>query len=160
MSAPRQLLLLGIVDCMQSVALFGRQSFAQADQSNAHQFEADTGDVIVCLEDLSTNGTVHNGRIVLHSIVVLSNGDEFEVAAQRFHFTQATNSPSIIPEASLSAKIGDYKILPHNIGSGAFSIVRLAINTKVRAIELDSVPNQMIYTALADSPTSSLQDHS
>lgn len=68
--------------------------------------------------------------------MVLASGDEFEIAAQRFLFTQATSkiTPAVHFDNLSARNVGDYKVLDHTIGSGAFSVVRLAFNTKVSSI--------------------------
>jgi len=39
---------------------------------------ADTGEVLVCLEDLSANGTLYNDRKVSKATVILCEGDRIE----------------------------------------------------------------------------------
>lgn len=41
----------------------------------------DTGEVLVCLEDTSTNGTLYNQRRVSRATTILSDGDTIESAA-------------------------------------------------------------------------------
>ncbi|GAA5886663.1 hypothetical protein JCM16303_001403 [Sporobolomyces ruberrimus] len=118
--------------------------------SNSHcrlySLVSDTGEVLIFLEDVSTNGTLHNERKVSKSTVVLCEGDRIEIGRRVFRFFQtirdvsspsnATASPSSISSVDLyhtlsaSDKVGDYVVLPRALGSGAFATVVLAFNLK------------------------------
>ncbi|OAV86787.1 CAMK protein kinase [Puccinia triticina 1-1 BBBD Race 1] len=89
-----------------------------------YAIECDTGERIVCLEDLSTNGIRYNHRLVRKKAVILNNGDEVEIAGQVFSYTH-----SCPPGQGLaSTTVGKYRITERVLGSGFFSVVHLAID--------------------------------
>ncbi|GAA5915809.1 hypothetical protein JCM6882_006106 [Rhodosporidiobolus microsporus] len=100
---------------------------------------ADTGEHLATLEDLhSTNGTLHNGRLVgKGGTVVLSEGDRVEIASRVFRYHHTASSPSsptalttASPESPSVQQVGDFLLSPRTLGSGAFSQVFLALSTK------------------------------
>ncbi|GAA5909030.1 FHA domain-containing serine/threonine-protein kinase [Sporobolomyces salmoneus] len=105
---------------------------------------SDTGEVLICLEDISLNGTLHNDRKLSKSTVVLCEGDRIEIGSQVFRFFQTiidssgfTSSRSASTAAlelyhslSIFQRVGDYTVLPCTLGSGAFATVVLAFNLK------------------------------
>ncbi|GAA5961265.1 hypothetical protein JCM3765_002890 [Sporobolomyces pararoseus] len=119
--------------------------------SNSHcrfySLVSDTGEILICLEDFSLNGTLHNDRRLSKSTVVLCEGDRIEVGTRVFRFFQtikdtASVSNVTFPRTSsdlaldlsktLSSfkRVGHYTVLPCTLGSGAFATVVLAFNTK------------------------------
>ncbi|GAA5848369.1 hypothetical protein JCM3766R1_002324 [Sporobolomyces carnicolor] len=109
---------------------------------------SDTGQVLVCLEDTSLNGLLHNDRKVSRLTVVLCEDDRIEIGHQVFRFYQTmTTAPSAARDPTLSrsptaaalelyrdlssfAKVGNYQVMPCTLGSGAFATVLLAFNVK------------------------------
>ncbi|KAH9447086.1 hypothetical protein Pst134EA_029073 [Puccinia striiformis f. sp. tritici] len=57
-----------------------------------YAIECDTGERIVCLEDLSTNGIRYNNRLVRKKAVILNNGDQVEISGQVFSYTHSCPS--------------------------------------------------------------------
>ncbi|BGP61986.1 hypothetical protein NBRC10512_001350 [Rhodotorula toruloides] len=97
-----------------------------------YALEADTGEVVVCLEDESTNGTLHNDRKVRHTTVVLNDGDKVEIGGQVFRYHHTARDAAARQDAASDAapqRVGDYLVLPRTLGSGAFSQVHLALST-------------------------------
>lgn len=64
------------------------------------QLTADTSEVIVCLEDTSTNGTMVNARRLSHQVVILMDGDVVEIAGQVFRYSH-TSRPGFAPSREL-----------------------------------------------------------
>ncbi|GAA5978912.1 hypothetical protein JCM11641_000090, partial [Rhodosporidiobolus odoratus] len=96
---------------------------------------ADTGEQLTTLQDThSTNGTLHNGRLVPRGgTVVLSSGDKIEIAGQVFRYTHTAATPctpSSDKAFASPSKIGEFLVSPRTLGSGAFSDVYLAFSTK------------------------------
>ncbi|GAA6057360.1 hypothetical protein JCM3770_005725 [Rhodotorula araucariae] len=96
---------------------------------------SDTGHTLVSLADLSTNGTLVNGRRVHHHSVVLSDGDRFEIAGQLFRYVHTAPAPPALapgpgPAAAVPQRVGDFLVYPRTLGSGAFSAVHLALDTR------------------------------
>ncbi|GAA6024015.1 hypothetical protein JCM11491_000531, partial [Sporobolomyces phaffii] len=123
--------------------------YAIADRSvsNSHcrlySLVSDTGQVLVCLRDVSSNGTLHNDRKLSHSTVILRTGDRIEIGRrvlrffQTMHETPATGPPPphVGPLADDGGaprfdRVGDYVVLPCILGSGAFATVVLAFDLK------------------------------
>ncbi|CEQ40584.1 SPOSA6832_02224, partial [Sporobolomyces salmonicolor] len=106
--------------------------------SNSHcriyALVVDTGEVLVYLEDTSTNGTLHNDRKLSRSTVVLCEGDRIEIGRQVFRYAQeSTVQPAdqlVKSTIKPPTQLGNYLILDRSLGSGAFSTVLLAFNTK------------------------------
>ncbi|PLW11269.1 hypothetical protein PCANC_13259 [Puccinia coronata f. sp. avenae] len=106
-----------------------------------YAIECDTGERIVCLEDLSTNGIRYNDRPVRKKAVILSDGDRVEIAGQVFSYThssppgncQGSPSTSDIPVEFKPTIVGKYQITERVLGSGFFSVVHLAINQETGA---------------------------
>jgi hypothetical protein len=65
-----------------------------------YALEADTGEVLVCLEDESTNGILHNDRKVRHTTVVLNDGDKVECVWKR---ESGACARSLTPRAALES---------------------------------------------------------
>ncbi|GAA5863037.1 hypothetical protein JCM1840_002449 [Sporobolomyces johnsonii] len=111
---------------------------AEPSVSNTHcriyALVVDTGEVLVYLEDVSTNGTLHNDRKVSRSTVVLCEGDRIEIGKQVFRYAQASAAQPanqlVQSVVKPPTQLGDYLILDRSLGSGAFSTVLLAFNTK------------------------------
>ncbi|GAA5980438.1 hypothetical protein JCM5350_001501 [Sporobolomyces pararoseus] len=108
---------------------------------------SDTGEILICLEDFSLNGTLHNDRRLSKSTVVLCEGDRIEIGTRVFRFFQTIKDTSSVSNATslrtasaialdlyqtLSSfkQVGDYTVLPCTLGSGAFATVVLAFNLK------------------------------
>ncbi|BGP47556.1 hypothetical protein JCM10450v2_003419 [Rhodotorula kratochvilovae] len=95
---------------------------------------SDTGHTLVSLDDSSSNGTLVNDRRVHRQTVVLSDGDRFEIAGQLFRYVHTAPTPpapaSTATAASAPQRIGDFLVYPRTLGSGAFSAVHLALNTR------------------------------
>ncbi|BGP15484.1 hypothetical protein JCM10213v2_003463 [Rhodosporidiobolus nylandii] len=116
-------------------------SRASARHARVYCLTADTGEHLATLQDLqSTNGTLHNGRLVSRGgSVVLSEGDRVEIAGQVFRYTHTAASPSSSSAAAVAAfeaeqgaqtkQIGNFLVSPRTLGSGAFSEVYLALST-------------------------------
>ncbi|GEM08154.1 cell-cycle checkpoint protein [Rhodotorula toruloides] len=97
-----------------------------------YALEADTGEIVVCLEDESTNGTLHNDRKVRRATVVLNDGDKVEIGGQVFryhHTSRETSARHATASGAAPQLVGDYLVLPRTLGSGAFSQVHLALST-------------------------------
>ncbi|KAK4334586.1 Meiosis-specific serine/threonine-protein kinase MEK1 [Rhodotorula toruloides] len=97
-----------------------------------YALEADTGEVVVCLEDESTNGTLHNDRKIRHTTVVLNDGDKVEIGGQVFRYHHPAREAAARQDTASDSspqRVGDYLVLPRTLGSGAFSQVHLAIST-------------------------------
>ncbi|KAA1116332.1 Meiosis-specific serine/threonine-protein kinase mek1 [Puccinia graminis f. sp. tritici] len=94
-----------------------------------YAIECDTGERIVCLEDLSTNGIRYNDRLVRKKAVILNNGDQVEIAGQVFSYKHSC-PPG---QGSTSTTVGKYRITERVLGSGFFSVVHLAINQETGA---------------------------
>ncbi|GAA6007611.1 hypothetical protein JCM10207_006404 [Rhodosporidiobolus poonsookiae] len=102
----------------------------------------DTDETLVILQDTSTNGTLHNDRVVGRGkTVVLSEGDRIEITKHLFRYSHTAPSFASLPRPSAAPtpqalvpgqprKIGTYLISPRTLGSGAFSQVFLALNTR------------------------------
>ncbi|GAA6008343.1 uncharacterized protein JCM10292_005540 [Rhodotorula paludigena] len=118
---------------------------ASTRHARVYALTADTGDTLVCLDDHSTNGTLHNDRRLHHCTVVLCDGDRIEIAGQlfRYHHTAArpvlslSDGPAAAASASTTAesapaavRVGDFLVFDRTLGSGAFSHVHLALSTK------------------------------
>ncbi|GAA5875411.1 hypothetical protein JCM8547_004399 [Rhodosporidiobolus lusitaniae] len=108
-----------------------------------YSITADTGETLVMLQDTSTNGTMHNGRVVKRGrTVVLSEGDRIEIGKQLFRYSHTAKSASAAPPGAGSASastsvfngtstlVGDFLVSSRTLGSGAFSQVFLAMSTK------------------------------
>ncbi|KNE92908.1 CAMK protein kinase, variant [Puccinia striiformis f. sp. tritici PST-78] len=101
-----------------------------------YAIECDTGERIVCLEDLSTNGIRYNNRLVRKKAVILNNGDQVEIAGQVFSYThscpsgncQGSDGGLAFPAEFKPITVGKYCITERVLGSGFFSVVHLAIN--------------------------------
>ncbi|KAI9600553.1 hypothetical protein H4Q26_000338 [Puccinia striiformis f. sp. tritici PST-130] len=101
-----------------------------------YAIECDTGERIVCLEDLSTNGIRYNNRLVRKKAVILNNGDQVEIAGQVFSYTHSCPSGNCqgsdggleFPAEFKPTTVGKYRITERVLGSGFFSVVHLAIN--------------------------------
>ncbi|GAA5914611.1 hypothetical protein JCM8208_002091 [Rhodotorula glutinis] len=99
---------------------------------------SDTGHTLVTLADGSSNGSLVNGRRVFHRSVVLCDGDRFEIAGQLFRYVHTAPPPpaSAPPAADSSSaaaapyKVGHYLVYPRTLGSGGFSSVHLALDTR------------------------------
>ncbi|SCZ97777.1 BZ3500_MvSof-1268-A1-R1_Chr7-3g09578 [Microbotryum saponariae] len=112
-----------------------------------YSFVVDTGDTVVVLEDLSSNGLVCNNRRVLRSSVILRDCDVFEIGDQCFHFTR-TAQPHNRPDGTDGGRdertLANYSISNSRLGSGGFSVVRLGFDfvngrqTACKAIKLDA----------------------
>lgn len=53
---------------------------ASSKHCRLYALQVDTGEVLVCLEDTSTNGTLFNQRKISRGTVILSDGDTIESA--------------------------------------------------------------------------------
>ncbi|GAA5870992.1 hypothetical protein JCM3774_003497 [Rhodotorula dairenensis] len=98
-----------------------------------YALRVDTGEVLVCLEDTSTNGTLFNQRRVSRATVILSDGDIIEIAGHVFRYEHGANgtAPSIVShDESEVCQVGDFLVLSKTLGSGAFSRVHLAFSKK------------------------------
>ncbi|POV97255.1 hypothetical protein PSTT_15196 [Puccinia striiformis] len=101
-----------------------------------YAIECDTGERIVCLEDLSTNGIRYNNRLVRKKAVILNNGDQVEISGQVFSYThscpsgncQGSDGGLAFPAEFKPITVGKYCITERVLGSGFFSVVHLAIN--------------------------------
>ncbi|SCV70630.1 BQ2448_3392 [Microbotryum intermedium] len=99
-----------------------------------YSFGVDTGDTIVVLEDLSSNGLVCNSRRVSRSSLILCDHDVFEIGDQLFYFTRTTQCKcrdhyGVAGSGSeKERKLADYSISDRRLGSGAFSVVRLGFD--------------------------------
>jgi len=104
-----------------------------------YAIECDTGERIVCLEDLSTNGIRYNNRLVRKKAVILNNGDRVEIAGEVFSYTHSCppgnyqGSPSTSALHFKPTMVGKYQITERVLGSGFFSVVHLAINQETGA---------------------------
>ncbi|GJN89435.1 hypothetical protein Rhopal_002416-T1 [Rhodotorula paludigena] len=117
---------------------------ASTRHARVYALTADTGDTLVCLDDHSTNGTLHNDRRLHHCTVVLCDGDRIEIAGQlfRYHHTAArpvlslsanpaaASASTIADPAPAAVRVGDFLVFDRTLGSGAFSHVHLALSTK------------------------------
>ncbi|GAA6035882.1 hypothetical protein JCM8097_005755, partial [Rhodosporidiobolus ruineniae] len=91
---------------------------------------ADTGEVLAMLQDTSTNGTLHNGRLIKRgAAVVLSDGDRIEIASHVFRYSHTVSSATT-SAFTHAIRIGDFLVSPRTLGSGAYSQVFLALSTK------------------------------
>lgn len=76
---------------------------------------------------------MHNDRSVHQSTVVLCHGDKIDISGQVLRFAQPPRRNDGKEGATISTEqIGDYLVFDRKIGSGAFSVVHLALDTKVR----------------------------
>ncbi|GAA5925865.1 hypothetical protein JCM3775_005138 [Rhodotorula graminis] len=99
---------------------------------------SDTGHTLITLADASTNGTLVNGRRVFHSSLVLCDGDRFEIGGQLFRYVHTAPpppapAPSAVDSSTAAAaprKVGHYLVYPRTLGSGGFSSVHLALDTR------------------------------
>ncbi|GAA5847736.1 hypothetical protein JCM9279_005009 [Rhodotorula babjevae] len=98
---------------------------------------SDTGHTLITLGDGSSNGTLVNGRRVFHRSVVLCDGDRVEIAGQLFRYVHTAPSPPAQPSAAdpttataAPRKVGHYLVYPRTLGSGGFSSVHLALDTR------------------------------
>ncbi|TNY19068.1 kinase-like domain-containing protein [Rhodotorula diobovata] len=114
---------------------------------------SDTGHTLVTLDDCSSNGTLVNGRRVHHRSVVLCDGDRFEhaaiplltslhgrsshttrrIAGQLFRYLHTAPPPPAAASTSENDaphRVGAYLVYPRTLGSGAFSAVHLALDTR------------------------------
>lgn len=61
---------------------------ASSKHCRLYALQVDTGEVLVCLEDTSTNGTLFNQRKISRGTVILSDGDTIESADRDFEMTK------------------------------------------------------------------------
>lgn len=84
---------------------------------------ADTGEIIVCLEDHSSNGTMWNGRRINNETVILSEGDVVEIAGQILRYRHFSPPGSIGSQSQtqdskiVQEKVGNYLVLPALLGT-------------------------------------------
>ncbi|KAI9628706.1 hypothetical protein H4Q26_017969 [Puccinia striiformis f. sp. tritici PST-130] len=83
-----------------------------------YAIECDTGERIVCLEDLSTNGIRYNNRLVLFSYTHSCPSGN----------CQGSDGGLAFPAEFKPITVGKYCITERVLGSGFFSVVHLAIN--------------------------------
>lgn len=86
------------------------------------QLTADGGEVVVCLEDQSTNGTMWNDRRIHRQVVLLLDGDRIEIGGQLFRYShrsehgqpssQATQDPIVEKQ-----QVGHYLVLAVTLGT-------------------------------------------
>jgi meiosis-specific serine/threonine-protein kinase MEK1 len=81
---------------------------------------------------------MHNERKVSKGTVVLCDGDRLEIGGQVFRWSQPGRQVNASHESAPVAKekIGNYIVFNRLLGSGAFSVVHLAFNTKVNCLSL------------------------
>ncbi|KZV77680.1 kinase-like protein, partial [Peniophora sp. CONT] len=100
-----------------------------------------TGGVIVSCKDVSTNGIWLNGHHINRASVILMDGDliqfpsgkVFECHHVKKNYQEKRTlfepTPPARPE---SRSFGNYLVLSHTLGSGAFATVHLAVDTRQR----------------------------
>ncbi|MBW0547935.1 hypothetical protein O181_087650 [Austropuccinia psidii MF-1] len=107
-----------------------------------YAIECDTGERLVCLEDVSTNGIRHNGKLIRKKAVILNEGDHINIADQEFLYSHSAppgrwQGQNASPKQGLPRfrpiTLGKYCVTERVLGSGFFSIVHLAINTQTCA---------------------------
>ncbi|GAA5844220.1 hypothetical protein JCM5353_007607, partial [Sporobolomyces roseus] len=75
-----------------------QESSVSNKHARIYALVADTGEVLICLEDLSANGTLYNDRKVSKATVILCEGDRIEIGGQVFRFYQTVStSPPTAP---------------------------------------------------------------
>ncbi|VDB99574.1 unnamed protein product [Peniophora sp. CBMAI 1063] len=100
-----------------------------------------TGGVIVSCKDVSTNGLWLNGHHINRASVILMDGDiiqfpsgkvfECHHAKKNYQEKRSLFEPTP-PSRPQSRSFGNYLVLSHTLGSGAFATVHLAMDTNQR----------------------------
>ncbi|KAK9896864.1 kinase-like protein [Cystobasidium minutum MCA 4210] len=94
----------------------------------------DTGDTLVCYEDVSRSGTLYNDQLLLNKeAVILSHGDSIMIdACEFFYFHCASGKPlSTVEEDfwyTFPRDVADYQVTSRTLGSGAYAVVHLAVH--------------------------------
>ncbi|GAA5963458.1 hypothetical protein JCM8115_001236 [Rhodotorula mucilaginosa] len=119
------------IDCDYTIA----HPAASSKHCRLYALQVDTSEVLVCLEDTSTNGTLFNQRKISRGTVILSDGDIIEIAGCCFRYEHVAPTPALIKAQVDAASgnvshVGDFLVLSKTLGSGAFSRVHLAFSTK------------------------------